>query len=265
MTLVFPVIHKFLPILLFSTTALAQEPTEEEEDPLAPYRTRFDALAGRTIGSASKPVAYNWRRNTAQIAATGSFLFELNNFNSYRGGLMVRIPTSGLLVEVGASYVGVWDTPSSKLLAFTPYRQPGRPNRVEVDIGVAYPLAEGVVTSFPGFFPSVQMVFNAYADFRYVIHPTGYKDLTALEVGSAIFSPSLSQAEIDNLNDVRLDAMKVDPGRYGLMLGLGNDLYFENGLFISPKLLLAVPILAPATRTDLLFWADFSLAIGVGF
>lgn len=241
----------------------AEPPLAQPEDPLSRYRTQFDVLTDRTIGTTSMPVAFNWRRTHVHLAATGSFLVELNNFNSARGGILTRFPTGGFLVEVGVSYVGVWDTLSSRMLALTPYRQPGRPARLELDLAVAVPLAEGVVTAVPRFFPAVQMVFNAYGGIRYDIYPTGFGHLKPGEVVGAVFSPTLTGTEIDNLEEERLAAMQVDPGRYGLMLGLGNDVYFEQGLFVTPRFLFSLPLLAPASGTRLPLWVDLSLAIGV--
>ncbi|NCG20616.1 MAG: hypothetical protein GWP91_16525 [Rhodobacterales bacterium] len=238
---------------------------DDSEDPLSPYRTRLDVLAERTIGTVSRPVAFNWRRTNVHIAAFGSFPFELNNFNTLRAGGMVRLPSEKTLVELGLSYVEVWDTPSSRLLALTPYRQPGRPNRLELDVTLAYPLAEGVVTTAPRIFPAVEMVFNGYADLRYIIYPTGFARMTPGKVAGALFLPALSDEEVDNLEDSRLDAMQTDRGRYGVLVGFGNDIYFEQGLFVSPRFLFAVPIMAPASLTELYFWADFNLAIGMAF
>lgn len=240
-----------------------EEPPPEPVDVLSRHRTPFDVLADRAIGTTSVPVEFNWRRSSIQLAGASSFLFELNNFNSVRGGALARIPTGGTLLELGLSYVSVWNTPSSGQLALTPYRQPGRPDRLELDVALVVPLAEGVVTASPKLFPAVQLVFNAYGGVRYLIHPTGFARMTAGQVAGAILAPTLTEAEIANLEDDRLAAMQVDPARYGLMFGLGNDVYFEPGLFVSPRLLLAVPLLAPATRTDLLWWADFTIAVGV--
>jgi hypothetical protein len=257
-----------IPSLAWLASAWAQEAPPEStepapiEDPLLPHRVRFDVLADRAIGTTSVPVAFDWRRNTLQLAATGSLLVELNNFNSVRGGLLARVPTGDVLVEVGVSYARVWDTPSSQLLALTPYRQPGRPDRLELDLAVGLPLAEGVVTTAPKFFPAVQMAFLGYAGFRYSVYPTGWPGMRPGQVFRAILSPSLTEIEIDNLDDDRPEAMAIDPGRYGLLMGVGNDIYFEQGLFLSPRVMFAVPILAPASGTDLLFWADISLALG---
>jgi len=255
--------------------APAEEPEAEEapeepeapvdEDVLSPYRLRFDQLVERTIGTTSRPVEFNWRRTNAQVALTGSYLVELNNFNSMRGGALLRLPSGGVVVEFGLTWAAVWDSPSSRLLALTPYRQPGHPDRAEIDVGVAVPLAEGVVTTFPRFFPAVQMVFSAYGGFRYLLYPTGFARMSAGQVGEAIFSPTITELEIDNLEEERLDAMEIDAGRYGLLAGFGNDLYFASGFFVSPRLLVAVPILAPATQTELLVWADLSLAVGLAF
>lgn len=248
-------------ILSFVALAFA----EEEDDPLGAHRVPLDELVERTIGTASRPVEFNWRRTTAQVAVTGDQLYELNNFNSLRGGLMVRLPTSGTIVEIGASYAHTWDTPSSELLALTPYRQPGRPDRMEIDFTVGVPVAEGVVTAAPKIVPSVQMVFNIYGSFRYLLYPDGFAEMKVGKVFTAILSPSLTRKEIANLDDRRLDAMQIDTGRYGLMVGVGDDLYFKPGFFVTPRVMFSLPILAPVSGTNLLFWGEVTLGVGWAF
>lgn len=238
---------------------------EAEPDPLSPYRAPFAVLVERSIGTSSRPVEFNWRRTKVHVAASGDFLFELNNFNSLRAGAVARFPSGGLLYELGFSRVWVWDTPSSELLALTPYRQPGRPARWEIDFDVGIPLAEGLVTARPRFVPSVELVLSAHVGLRYAVYPGGFAGLKAREVGAALVSPALSQAEIDNLEDERLDAMQVDPGRYNVMAGLGDDIYFKQGLFLSPRVMFGVPLLAPMSGTELLFWGDVSMVVGVAF
>jgi hypothetical protein len=243
-----------------------EEPApEHDDDILSPYRTRFDVLAERAIGTTSQPVEFNWRRTTAQVALTGSYLVELNNFNAMRIGAVGRFPTGGSIVEIGATYAGSWDSTSSRQLALTPYRQPGHPDHVEVDATLGVPLAEGVVTAFPRFFPAVEMVFNFYGGLRYIVYPSGWGHMKPGEVAGAIFNPTLTEIELENLEDQRLDAMEIDAGRYGLLAGLGNDLYFKSGFFVSPRFMLAVPLLAPASQTELPLWADLSLALGMAF
>ena len=222
-------------------------------------------LSERTIGTASRPVRFNWRRTTAQVAVTGGFLFELNNFNSGRVGVIGRFPTGGLIFEVGTAYVAVGDTRSSEQLALTPYRQPGRPERMEIDAGVVIPLAEGIVTANATFVPALQLVFTGYVGLRYNLYPTGWGGMTFRQVAGAIFSPRLTDIEIDNLDSARLDAMTVDRGRYGLMLGFGNDIYFKQGLFVTPRVTMGLPLLAPVSDTELLFTAELSLALGLAF
>jgi hypothetical protein len=241
----------------------AVDPDVEDEDPLSRHRTRFDVLADRTIGTTSVPVQFNWRDTTAQVAVTGSYLVELNNFNSMRGGALVRLPSGGVLFEVGVAYASSWDSPSSRLLELTPYRQPGRPNRLDVDFAVGLPLAEGVVTTFPKFFPAVQLVFNAWGGLRYHVYPSGFAGMRTGQVAGALFAPALTEIELENLEDNRLDSMQVDAGRYGLLLGLGNDIYFGSGFFLSPRVMVAVPLLAPASATELYVWSDLSLSLGL--
>ena len=233
------------------------------DDTLSPYRTPFGVLAERAIGTTSRPVAFNWRRTNVHLAAMGNHYFELNNINSLRAGGMVRLPSDGLIYELGLSRVWVWDTPSSQLLSLTPYRQPGRAQRLELDFTVALPVAEGLVTTAPRYVPAVELVFNVYAGLRYLLYPQGFGGMKAGAIAGALLSPTLTEAEIDNLDASRLRAMQVDGGRYGLMVGFGNDLYLRQGVFVSPRLMLAVPLLSVASETELLFWADLSLSIGV--
>src|SRR5690606_34258579 len=126
-------------------------------------------------------------------------------------------------------------------------------------------LAEGVVTTVPRFFPAVQLAFVAYGGLRYALSPQAFAKMRPGQVAGAIIAPSLSDHEIDNLEGARLDAMQVDPGRFGLYAGLGNDIYFKSGVFVSPRLLVGVPLLAPATQSELWMWADLSLAAGLAW
>lgn len=233
-----------------------------DEDPLSPHRTDLNVLMERTIGTASQPIAFDWRRSKVQIAGTGSFLFELNNFNSGRAGAQARVPAGGMLFEAGASYVFVGDTPSSRQLALTPYRQPGRPSRVEIDLGLTIPLAEGVVTASPKVLPAAQLVFHANVGIRYSLYPTAFRGMRFGQVARATVNPGLTETEIENLDGVRLGAMAVDRARYNVMVGIGNDVYFKQGAFLTPRINFCVPLLAPASNSDMLFWADFSLAVG---
>jgi len=243
-----------------------EDPPPEDpplDDALSPYRTPFGVLAERSIGTTSRPVAFNWRRTDVHLAVMGNHYFELNNFNSLRAGGMVRLPNDRLIYELGLSHVWVWDTPSSRLLSLTPYRQPGRAQRLELDFTVALPVAEGLVTTAPRYVPAVEMVFNVYAGLRYLLYPQGFAGMKVAAIAGALLSPNMTEAELENLDASRLRAMQVDGGRYGVMVGFGNDLYFRQGLFVSPRLMMAVPLMAVASETELLFWADLSLSIGV--
>ena len=240
-------------------------PTPDEGPSIERYRVPFAVLADRAIGTTSTPVEFDWRRNKVQVGVWGSFLSELNNFNSLRGGALVRLPSKGLIWEVGLSYVAVGDTAASRDLALTPYRQAGRPRRGELDVGVAAPLAEGVVTTVPRWFPAVQMVLQGYVDLRYRVYPTAYRGMTVGEVARSIVDPQLSPLERNNLEEARLQAMTVDRERFGLLMGVGNDFYFKPGLFLSPRVMFSVPLLAPVTETQLLWWSDAQLAVGAAF
>ncbi|MEC8425283.1 MAG: hypothetical protein VX000_15975, partial [Myxococcota bacterium] len=211
------------------------EEAEAEADSIQRYRTPFPILTERVIGTASRPVEFDWRRTRIHVGATGAELFELNNFDSFRAGAIVRLPADNLLYEFGLGWAWVNDTPSSRQLALTPYRQPGRPPRLAVDFNVGIPLAEGVVTTAPRWFPAVELVFSGYAGLRYAAYPGATEALRLRDKVAAVIAPGLSPAERQNLDDARLDAMRIDPARYTTMLGFGNDVYFRQGVFVNPR------------------------------
>ena len=241
------------------------EPPPAEPAILAPYRTPFPVLVERTLGSTSRPVAYEWRRSKVQVAVTGAQPVELNTFQSLRAGAAVRLPRNGLLWDLGLSGAWTWDTDASQALALTPYRQSGKPDRLELDAHLGVPLAEGLVTARPRWFPSVQMVFVGWVGLRYAIYPGSLEGLRVREGLAALFRPTLGEAERANLEDARLDAMVVDPTRYTPLLGLGNDLYIRQGVFFSPRVSVALPLTRLAEPSALGWWGEASLAAGVAF
>jgi len=170
---------------------------------------------------------------------------------------------SGLYLDLGLTKVFTHGSESSDILARTPYRQPGRPSRFEFDLGVGYPLAEGVVTAWPGFFPATELVLSATAGFRYLYYPGALHGAKFTQAARAVFSPSLTDREQGNLDSKRPPGMAVDPGRYGVLLGLATDIYFHNGLFATPRVLAAVPLLSAMTQTHLGYWWELSLGLGL--
>lgn len=258
-------------LLLVGGGARAEEapPSSGEErgdgDVLAPHREAFPLLVERSIGLVSRPVLFDWRRSPAQLGLQGALPFELNSFHSLRGGLHLRLPSEAVLVELDLAWVEVWDSPNSEQLALTPYRQNGRPSRLELDALVALPLAEGIVTPRFALLPPAQLVLSGLLGLRYELFPTGFQGLKPGQIGRALIAPQLTEEELDNLEWERLDAMSVDPARYALVAGLGNDLYLRSGLYISPRLICSLPLLASLTETELLWWAELSLGLGYSF
>lgn len=246
-----------------TSTATAAVTPERLE--LEGFRMPYDALVDRTIGKSARAVGFDWRKTTAHAAVLLNQPVEFNNFQGFRLGLMARIPGDTLIYEVGLSYVWVWGTQSSEQLALTPFRQPGRPSRFEIDFLVGLPLAEGVVTAWPAWFPAAELVFSAYFDFRYMIYPGAFSGLRARETLAALFNPKIGEDEIANLDDQRAPGMEIDTQRYGFYAGLGTDIYFDFGLFVSPRVMFTVPLLAAATDSKMIFGMDFTLAVGAAF
>jgi hypothetical protein len=236
-------------------------PPVPDEAALEKYRTPLEVLTERAIGEASRAVRFDWRRSTVGFGVVGSQLIELNNFVSGRVGGFVRTPLGGFLGELAVTRVFTSGSAATDQLTYTPYRQNARPSRVELDLNLGYPLAEGVVTPRFSFLPPMEMVFSANAGLRYLYYPGSLSNLSAGDVLKGLFAPQLSQAELDNLEGQRLGGMAIDPARYSLLLGFSGDVYFQNGVFFSPRVLLALPVFGGGLGV----WWELSLALGWAF
>ncbi len=276
-------------LLLSSSVTSAQEPaapaassTEPEADAqpdtIDRFRTSVDRLAEHYLGSTSRPVRFDWRRSPVIVAVQASELIERNNFGSFRLGGTVRRAFSSFLVDASASYVFVVGTESSDILALTPYRQPGRPSRIELDVNVGYPLFEGVVTPLIDFIPPAQMVLSATAGARYLLYTetvVGDRDWRSAEtwtsldtwtaIGQGLATAQLLDDDKARLERDALGGMAIDPATVHTLVGLTFDTYLQPGFFLSSRAMLAVPLLAPLSGTRLGLWWELGLAAGWAF
>lgn len=243
---------------------LEAEPVEarREDEGLERHRTPLEALTERMLGSASRAVRFDWRRKSAGLAIQGASLLELNSFSSAKVGAVARVPLAGLMAEVGFGGVLVLGSPSTEALSMTPYRQAGRASRFLLDLGLGYPLAEGVATLRPGFLPAAELVFSANVGFRYYFYPGALDGATPGEVTAAIFAPRLSAKELENLEPLRLPGMQLDDARYDLLAGFTLDVYFQPGLFFSPRVMLGLPLFAPGQGSSVGWWWELTMALG---
>lgn len=245
--------------------APAPEAATQEEQPdtsIDRWRTPVEALTERMIGTASKPVRFDWRNSTIGFGVVGSELLERNNFGSARLGGFVRKAFGSFMGEVAITRAFTWDTDSSRKLALTPYRQSGRPSRLELDVNVAYPVAEGVMTVMPGFMPPAELVFSVNGGLRYLFYPGSQGRARFADVAKALVAPQLTDWELRKMEDMRLGGMQIDRARYGLMGGVSLDVFFQPGAFVSPRGMVAIPLLGPATGSSLGLWWELSLAMG---
>jgi hypothetical protein len=229
------------------------------------YRTPLDKLVERAIGQASRRSRYAWREDRVQLGLYGGLPAELNNYETLRGGAFVRVPVGDILIGMEAGYARVRSSESAEKIALTPYRQPGRPSRFELDFNLAWPLAEGVVTLAPAFLPSAQLVLNLQGDLRYFIYPDGFTDMEPGQVLRALPRAALTQRERANLDAARLPGMALDPARVQALAGLGVDLYFGSGFFFAQRALVALPLFSVAAGSLMHFGLELDLAVGLSF
>lgn len=226
------------------------------------WRSPFEVLSERMIGAASRAVLFDWRKKTVALGVTGGPLLELNNFPSGRLGGFVRVPFGNLTAELAVTRVFTYSSDAGEKLALTPYRQAGRPNRIEFDLNLAYAILEGVGTPRVGFLPTVELVFTFNAGFRYLYYPNALGTANAGQVIEGLLSPKLQAREIEYLERERLPGMQVDAGRYNLLAGFELNLYFRTGIFLAPRVMMNIPIFSGAANSSLGLWWELNLSLG---
>jgi len=234
-------------------------------DVVARSRTPVQALTEHFVGSTSRAVRFDWRRSPVMVGVTAGEVVEKNNFSAQRYGLLGRKAFSDLILEVGVQLYLSDDTPSSELLALTPYRQAGRPAHLELDVNVGYAIAEGVVTPLAAFMPPAEVALVALGGVRYLGYWQTFPDRPIQDIGLSLASPQLSQIELERLDNDAPEAMAIDAARLHALVGLGVDTYLQPGLWASPRAMLAVPVLVPVTNTSLGFFWELTLVMGWAF
>jgi|GEM_PF-986239 len=236
-----------------------------DDDVVARARTPVQALTEHFVGSTARAVRFDWRRAPVMVGLSAGEVVEKNNFSAQRYGLLGRKAFSDLILEVGVQLYLSDDTASSELLALTPYRQAGRPAHLELDLNLGYAIAEGVVTPLAAFMPPAEVALVALGGVRYLGYWQTFPDRPIQDIGLSLASPQLSQIELERLDRDAPEAMAIDPARLHALVGLAVDTYLQPGLWVSPRAMLAVPVLVPVTNTSLgLFW-ELTLAVGWAF
>ncbi len=235
------------------------------DDVVLRSRTPVQALTEHFVGSTSRAVRFDWRRSMVMVGIMAGEVVEKNNFSQQRYGLQARKALGDVIVEGGVQFYTSDDTPSSQLLALTPYRQAGRPRHLELDLNIGYPIAEGVVTPVTSFVPPAEIALVALGGARYLGYWQTFPNRPIQDIGLDLASPRLSTTELDRLDDGAPEAMAIDSARLHALVGLGVDTYVQPGLWISPRAMVAVPVLAPVTGTALGFFWELSLLLGWAF
>jgi hypothetical protein len=239
-------------------------------EPLPAERTPLPLLQERFVGVASRAIRFDWRSRTAMVGVVANELIERNNFASVRAGVLGRKAFGDLILEGAVVWADSFATSGSEIIALTPYRQAGRPARAELEVNVAYALAEGVTTAMPWFLPPAELVLHAVAGARYLLYPQLFvgrpADLPAdLTTAASIVSPVLSDDDVRVLERSAAPGMAIDRSRLQVLVGLATDVYFAPGIFVSPRALIAPPLVGAFTQTSLGWWWELGLVGGVAW
>jgi len=251
---------------------LAPPPTTVEparvvdETTLEDHRTPLQALNEHFLGSASRPVRFDWRRANVAVVVRVNDVIERNSFGQWQVGVMARKAFGDILLDGGLNAFFAYETPSSQQLALTPFRQAGRPDHFQLEANVGYAVAEGVVTPVLGFLPPAELVLVGWAGARYLVYVesfTGGGSFT--DVAASLVSPQLSEGEIIRLENSGPSGMQIDRARLHALVGASLDIYLQPGVVVAPRAMVAVPLLSPVTGTALGFFWELGISVGYAF
>ena len=237
-----------------------------DETSLEDHRTALQALNEHFLGSASRPVRFDWRKSNFALVLRVAEVLERNSFGQWQIGAMGRKAFGDVIVDAGLNAFFAYETPSSQQLALTPFRQAGRPNHFQLEANVGYAVAEGVVTPMVSILPPAELALVAWAGARYLMYVdtfTGSSSFT--DVAASLASPRLTEGEIIRLERSGPAGMQIDPARLHGLVGASLDVYLQPGVLVAPRVMVALPLLAPATGTQLGFFWELSIAVGYAF
>lgn len=247
-----------------TTTAPPTEPAHVvDSTTLEVNRTPLQALNEHFLGTASRPVRFDWRKSPSMFVFRLNEVQERNSFGQWQLGLGWRRAFDDLIFELGANAFFAYDTPSSQLLALTPFRQAGRPNHFQLEANVGYALVEGVVTPQWSWLPPMQMVLVGHAGLRYLVYVESFTGgRSATDVAGSLVSPQLTVEELTALERTAPEGMQIDPARLHAMVGASLDVYVQPGFLISPRVSVSPPLLSPVTSSQIGFFWELGFAVG---
>ena len=216
-----------------------------------------------TIGEVQRSSVFEWRKKTLHLSLQLGQVVEFNNYDSLRIAVLGRLPLEESVLQCGIGHVQVKGTASSKELAKTPFRQMSRPSRWEVFAGWELPLAEGVSNQIISWLNPAQIVFSFETQLRAFIYPDLIESSSDFEKQiSSLFSPKLSDSEVDELVKASPEGMSIEKSKLSLLTGLRFDYYTENGINFNTSFDLHLPVFIVEKEGLGYLW---EVSIGAGF
>lgn len=234
-----------------------------DDTSLETWRTPLQALNEHFLGTASRPVRFDWRRSPAMFVLRVAEVIERNSFGQWQIGVIGRKAFGDLLIDGGINAFFAYETVSSQQLALTPFRQAGRPDHFQLEFNVGYALAEGVVTPIVSWLPPMEMALVAQAGVRYLIYTESFTGgRPFVDVARSLATPQLTVEEIERLESTGPEGMQIDPARLHALVGASLDVYVAPGVIVAPRAMVGVPLLSAVTASELGLFVELGLSIG---
>ena len=216
------------------------------------------------IGFAERPALHAWRKSSLTIRPIMGQISEQNNFDSYHFGLVVDVPSDSFSFQIGLRKVEVSDTPSSRQLALTPFKQAGHANRYDIISGVKLPLVEGVGSQLYDWIPQSQFVFQGIARVNWHLHPNEWKGESFQNVLQGLFQTKVGSREYQKMQESNPAALLPSRSRHSLGAGFVVEQYFpESGgtaFHCSFEVLTLIDLYSDETTPSR--WMEYNLGVG---
>lgn len=209
-----------------------------DASPLEAFRKKPEDIDRAVIAVIGRPSIFPWQLKSFGLRLSQSSYVEFNNFdsNSYQIGGIFPI-FERMIYALDIIQTKVYETPSSRQIGRTPYRQLGRPSRYSLSHQLSYPIFEGIGGHFFDLLESAQFVVSFFTQINMHYYDHLFKPWSSFGNSrdniKSIFSSSLPP-ETRKIQQMKApQGMKISDHKWDLLAGMDIFSFFSTGLFVS--------------------------------